>query len=641
MIDLGGFTRVRRSLTATVATFAASVLVAGLAAEATPSAASAAIAPEPIVSGWFGWWAKDSQVQTLIEESDGVVGEVNIFWWTFAGPDNPICVISATNGVCDPSGSTPWTNSKFDGQRRMLQDAGIKVFGSITDLGSTYAGQLSPYLDDAKNRREYARTIARYAKNAGVDGVDLDWENFAFRDRNLGISWAETRPRWIAMMKRLSRELHDQGLELSLTIPGGQAYWGGETGVYALAEVIGFADQVRFMTYDYSWNVPGPIGPTGWARSQLQAAIATVGQENAAKLWVGNPQYGRQWVVNQGTYSNPVYGIDDKCPSGWTPGYYNTNGTWISTTMQSMASPAAAEAVAKANDQKPKWNSTQGEWSFTYTTQINGRFTKQGDQVERECTVEREVWFGETRSALTDAQMVPDLGIAGIAVWNFGSVQPDFYPRLLEYGRELAPAETTLTTSASSAVTYGRKAAIKIATASEKGPSAGATATLLWSPTAEGATTAAEAKAEVVDTLVLDDDGTGKFRVSPERTGYFWVEVAATDQQTAAASDAMRTRVRWKVKVDSRDYTAVKRETVTLAATLSPARPDVTVRLQKRTDDGWKTIRKVTSDENGRIEGNVRVLKPKTVVYRFVAGNNDGYIRGVSPKITLEVTSGS
>jgi hypothetical protein len=140
---------------------------------------------------------------------------------------------------------------------------------------------------------------------------------------------------------------------------------------------------------------------------------------------------------------------------------------------------------------------------------------------------------------------------------------------------------------------------------------------------------------------VLDDDGTGKFRVSPERTGYFWVEVAATDQQTAAASDAMRTRVRWKVKVDSREYTAVKRETVTLAAALSPAQAGVTVRLQKFTDDGWSTIRKITTDGNGRIEGNVRVLKPKTVVYRFVAGNNDGYIRGVSPKITLEVTSGS
>jgi len=145
---------VRSTLKSGLATGLASALVAGLAAIAVPPAAQAQTAPEPIVTGWFGWWAKDSQVQALANQSDGVVDEVNIFWWTFAGPDNPICVISATRGVCDPSGPTPWTNTKFDGQRRILQDAGIKVLGSITDLGSTYAGQLSPYLDDPANRRE-------------------------------------------------------------------------------------------------------------------------------------------------------------------------------------------------------------------------------------------------------------------------------------------------------------------------------------------------------------------------------------------------------------------------------------------------------------------------------------------------------
>lgn len=631
----------RRTLKTGWATGLAAALVAGLAAIAVPPAAQAQTAPEPIVTGWFGWWAKDSQVQALANQSDGVVDEVNIFWWTFAGPDNPICVISATRGVCDPSGPTPWTNTKFDGQRRILQDAGIKVLGSITDLGSTYAGQLSPYLDDPANRREYARTIARYAKNAGLDGVDLDWENFAFRDRNLGITWAETRPRWIAMMKRLSRELHDQGLILSLTIPGGKAYWGGDTGVYALSEVIDYADRVRFMTYDYSWNVPGPIGPTGWARDQIEAAIDEVGQQNAAKMWVGNPQYGRQWVVNQGTYSNPDYGTNANCPNGWAPGYYSeTSGAWVSTAMSSISSPDAALAIAQANGIEPQWNSSGGEWTFTYTPKMNGRYAKDGGYVERECRVEREVWFGDTRSALADASMVPDLGIGGIAVWNFGSLREDFYPRLVEYGREIAPAETAVTVKASSAVTYGRTARINVTTSSDKGPAEGATATLLWSESVDGAVNAAEAKAQPIDTVVLDRSGAGAFTVDVERSGYFWVEITATSTTRAAESGPVRTKVRWKVSPDSRALTAVTGGQFTLAGAIAPQAEGVTIRIQKRSGDRWRTIRKVVTDPTGRFASDVRVLKPKEMTYRFVAGNGDGFVRGVSPKVTVTVTSG-
>jgi len=631
---------VRRTMTTALATIAASTLVAGLMGLATPTAASAATTPAPIVTGWFGWWASDAQVRRLATESQGVVDEVNMFWWTFAGAANPICVINSSRGFCDPSGDTPWTNAKFDRQRLILQDAGIKVLGSITDLGATYAGQLSPYLDTAKNRRDYARKIARYAQNAGLDGVDLDWENFAFRDRNLGITWAETRPRWVAMIKRLYRELNERGLTLSVTIPGGRAYWGGTTGVYALSEIIDHTDRVRFMTYDYSYNVPGPIGPTGWARDQIEAAIAEVGAENAAKMWVGNPQYGRQWVVNQGSYSAPVYGTNRKCPAGWTPGFYSdTSGAWVSTVMRSIGSPDTARAVAQAEGKQPEWNSTYGEWTFSYTPVINGRFSRDGEFIEQECRVDREVWFGDTRSALTDAQMVPELGIGGIAVWNFGSVQSDFYNRLADYGREIAQAETMLTAKASSAVTFGRKARINVSTSSDRGPAAGATATLLWSPTADNATTATQANAEIVSTITLDAGGAGTFRAPVEQTGYFWVEVAETDSHSAVSSGPLRTRVRWKVTPESRELSSLAGESITLSGAVTPERNGVTIRVQRRTDSGWKTLRRATTDDAGRFEANVRVLRPQEVSYRFVAGRADGLIRGVSPRITLQVTA--
>ena len=249
------------------------------------------------------------------------------------------------------------------------------------------------------------------------------------------------------------------------------------------------------------------------------------------------------------------------------------------------------------------------------------------------------MWFGDTRSALTDAQIVPDLGIGGIAVWNFGSVQSDFYTKLAAYGREIAQAETTVTAKASSAVTYGRKARITVTTTSDKGPSAGATATLLWSPTADGATTAAQANAQVVDTATLDAEGTAIFRAPVERTGYFWIEVAETDSHTAAATGPMRTRVRWKVTPEARELSAPAGESVVLSGAVAPERSGIRIRVQKRTESGWTTLRRVTSDESGRFTANVRVLRPQEVNYRFVAGAKDGLIRGVSPRITLQVTA--
>lgn len=630
----------RRTITTALATIAAATLVAGLMGVAAPTSASAATKPAPVVSGWFGWWVTEAQAQRLVDESAGVIDEVNIFWFTFAGANNPLCLIDSARGVCVPSSSNVWTAPRYDRVRTILQNGGIKVLGSITDLGATYAGQLSPYLADPANRRTYARQIARYAQNAGLDGIDLDWENFAFRDRNLGVSWAETRPRWIAMIKRLHRELNDRGLTLSVTIPGGQAYWGGSTGVYALKEIIDHSDRVRFMTYDYSWSSPGPIGPTNWARTQLEAAIAEVGASNASKLWVGNPQYGREWALNKGSTTAPVYGTNAKCPRGWTPGFYNTSGTWVSTIMRTMATPDGARAVAQANDVQPQWNATHGEWTFRYSPRINGRFSRDGSFVERQCRVDREVWFGDTRSALTDAQMVPELGIGGIAVWNFGSVQSDFYNRLADYGRQIAQAETTVTAKASSAVTYGRKARINVATSSDRGPAAGATATLLWSPTADSGDTAAQAKAEVVDTLTLDSQGAGFFRATVDETGYFWVEVAETDGRTAAESGPLRTRVRWRVAPDARQLSSPAGEPITLSGAVRPERSDVTIRVQRRTDSGWRTLRRVTTDEAGRFEADVRVLRPQTMTYRFVAGRADGLIRGVSPRITLQVSAG-
>ncbi|MFM8239423.1 MAG: glycosyl hydrolase family 18 protein, partial [Actinomycetota bacterium] len=192
----------------------------------------------------------------MTSESDGVVGEVAMFWWSFQGKDDPLCIFD--NGDYDKDGSwgdalcdssTPWTTPKFDRQRKVLQSAGIKINASITDLGSATAGELTDYLATSKRRTAYAELIADYASKAGVNGIDLDWENFAFNDGR--DTWEATKPRWVEFIKVLHEKLSAKGLTLWATVPGGvppftgtgaanpgTGYW-----VYAWQEIAPYVDR--------------------------------------------------------------------------------------------------------------------------------------------------------------------------------------------------------------------------------------------------------------------------------------------------------------------------------------------------------------------------------------------------------------
>ena len=50
-----------------------------------------------------------------------------------------------------------------------------------------------------------------------VDGIDLDYEGFAFSDGH--DSWASTQPVWRAFVTELAAALHANGKLLSVTIP--------------------------------------------------------------------------------------------------------------------------------------------------------------------------------------------------------------------------------------------------------------------------------------------------------------------------------------------------------------------------------------------------------------------------------------
>lgn len=631
-----------RAVTASLA-IAASLLAGGLATgsaqaadEPGPSAQSGAVEtqatkPRPLVTGWFGWWASDAAIDLMIREADGVVGEVNIFWWSFQGKDAPLCLYDNGDydgdgawGECLRNTSTPWTTDKFDRQRRLLQAAGIRVQASITDVGSATARQLTAYLATPERRQSYADLIARHAVKAGVNGVDLDMENFAFNDGK--DTWNATEGRWVDFVKRLGAALHAKGLTLSATVPGGvppfssdgspnpgTGYW-----VYAWNDIIDHVDRLIIMTYDYSWDIPGPIGPNDWAHEVGRSAVAQVGRGNAGKVWLGSPQYGRSWPLRDGS----GWVTASRCPSGWVP---------TETLGRQVYSPAEAQEVAARVGVEPQWNPEYGEWSFTFFEPTEGKLGKR----KRTCGVKHELWFANTRSALQRATVAADERLGGIAVWEFGDVGADFYQRLAKYGRSVSPAQTKVTLTAPDEAAYGASVKIKVATESSNGASAGERATLYWQPLSRG-------QRRAIDTITLDKDGKGAFAPKAERSGTWTVEVTGSWSRSEGVSRPVKTRVRFAVDAEASTLRPIAGDVVTITATIGPALPEVTAEVQRQGKDGaWATIKEVEVPASGVMSVDVRPTMPGEVRYRVVVAAAGQYLAGQSSVLTLDVNKAS
>ncbi len=409
-------TKSRRRHVAALALATAVALVTGMTG-------SVAVAAEKsrAVSGWFGYWTSPQDMIEIAQGSNGVLGEVNIFWWSYHGSDNPVCTTTLS---CPSPSATPWASQALLKSARGLQAQGIEVYATHTDLDGARAGSLSGYLAKKANRRAIADKLTDWAVKSGVDGVDLDWENFAFNDGSS--SWATTRPRLTNAVKILGKRLHAQGLKLSVTVPGGYKPFlsdgspnpGGGYTVYDWAALAPHVDRLRLMTYDYSWDRPGPIGPHGWTRDVARSAVAQVGQENAAKIYIGLHQYGKAWYDRDDSDDYITIG---QCDPRWQP----DGQDGVSLTPDEAIELAQDKGVTRRFDKPSK------EWTFTYTKTEAGHWTNdKGKRRTAECEVQKVVWYGGTRTGVGRMKIVRQTKIGGIAIWNLASLDAGFFPAL-------------------------------------------------------------------------------------------------------------------------------------------------------------------------------------------------------------------
>jgi len=172
--------------------------------------------------------------------------EVMPFWYTLKSPT----VIRDDYSTANPS--WPIANTIC-----LMRKSGLKLIPTITD--GTDKLVLSGYLAKPEVRTTIVKTIVDLVNKYSFDGIDLDFEGFAFVDGNT--TWPKTAPNWVLFVKELSVALRAQQKLLSVSAPYAFNPAEKQKGyyVYSWAEIASSIDRLRIMTYDYSVAKPGPM----------------------------------------------------------------------------------------------------------------------------------------------------------------------------------------------------------------------------------------------------------------------------------------------------------------------------------------------------------------------------------------------
>jgi spore germination protein YaaH len=366
------------------------------------------------VSGWAPYWAPTTSAESFSANAD-LFEDVSPFWYQAQGAP----------GTIVPNVSTASMSTLVEAAR----SRGVPVLPAITDGHGP--GGLAAILADPAARALHVEAIVDLVMDNGYDGIDLDYEGFAFSDGR--DTWPTTRPNWARFVEELGDALHRRNKLLAVTVP---PIWnGGASGytVYAWPEIGPHIDRLRIMNYDWSFSQPGPGSPIWWVEDTIEYAASVV---PISKVQIGIPAYGREWTRS----------TTGTCPADQLP----------STTSHTVARiPALLEATGGTPTRDP----ASGEMTFSYTRTIEthiGRTSRPrprstagtADTIDRAarplaravrlrtCVITREVWYPDATAMAQRARAATDAG-AGAVIWALSYETPTEWAALAAVGAEL------------------------------------------------------------------------------------------------------------------------------------------------------------------------------------------------------------
>ena len=405
--------------------------------------AEAANPPRKILTGWLPYYSMKTYLPAVLNNAD-LIKEIMPFWYTlkYDGKSKK-AVVTDVYKTANPS--VPIAEPLA-----ALRNAGMTIIPTISD--GTDKLVLANLLAKPVSRKQVVDAIVATVASQNYDGIDLDFEGFAFIDPNT--TWKTTAPNWVLFVKELSAALHAEKKILSITTPylfnpaeAQKGYF-----VYAWAQIAPFIDRLRIMTYDYSTSRPGPIGPIAWTEKTVKYAISIM---PASKVYLGLPGYGKDWVTK----------VEGVCPSNLakiiTPSA--KAGTFL---MRDAASIAATYGAV------PTYNETFAEVTFSYKREYTGT-TSSG--LSTTCTASRTAWHQNAQSFSVRAKLVAKYQLGGAAQWVIGQEEPLAMVAIRDVATSIAPAqlESSLTLSTNE-LSYGNPVTLSgLITLKDKSPVAG------------------------------------------------------------------------------------------------------------------------------------------------------------------------
>ena len=454
----------------------------------------------------------------------------------------------------------------------LMRRAGLQIIPTMTD--GTAKLVLSQYLSNAATRTTIVNTIVDLVVKNNFDGIDLDYEGFAFVDGNT--SWSKTAPRWVALVKELSVALHAKNKLLSVSTPYLYDPKEKQKGyfVYAWADIASSIDRLRIMTYDYSVAKPGPMGPLSWTEKTIQYAISIM---SASKVYVGLPGYGRDWITS----------VNGKCPTSAPPGLIG--GAKAATFKMNYA--AAKAAIDGAI---PTYNEQFGEATYNYTQTYNGLSATGASTV---CTVNRTVWYQNARSFAARMALVGKYRLGGAAMWTLGMEDVAATNEIRSAALAIAPDPVINTMILENlnqgSINYGQLFTVKgLITLKDKTPIAGITVALEIKRTGESVWT------KITD-LVTALDGTVTTPMTLGGDASIRLTTVGTWERAESISSEQMIVVKSLLQID-RPVSASKGSVITVKAQLLPKLVGKSANLQKNVNGKWQNIGVAsTSDANG------------------------------------------
>ena len=452
----------------------------------------------------------------------------------------------------------------------LMRRAGMQIIPTMTD--GTAKLVLAGYLANPTTRTTIVNSIVNLVNVNGFDGIDLDYEGFAFVDGNT--TWTRTAPLWVAFIKELSVAMRANKKILSVTTPYLYDPSERQKGyfVYAWADIASSIDRLRIMTYDFNVAKPGPNAPISWVDKTIRYAISIM---PASKVYVGLPGYGRDWIT----------AVQGKCPVSAPPGL--KAGAKAATFLM-----VNAERKAVIDNAIPVFDASVSEATYSYTQTYNGLTT---DGASTSCSVNRTVWYQNSRSYAERMALVSKYRLGGAALWTLGMEDQMATTEMRNAALAMAPDVVVSTMSLSGlnqgSVFYADEFTVSgLFTLKDKSPIAGLPVSVeinrggTWTKVAE-----------------LLTDATGAITVPLVLANSAGIRLTSfgTWERTESITPEQLVAVKSKILID-RPNSASRSSTFTVRAQLLPQVAGKSAVLQKFVNGKWQNVgTPLTSDTSG------------------------------------------